>query len=692
MANILEIIVKSKDEASAGLKAIGDKVEGMSKQLKVAGVAMTAIGVAGLKMASDARKMNADLGYTGQIIGATTDEMREMALSITNVTFGIKSVTATFELLARAGVRDQETMKQNAVAFDALADATKSSAEEVADVLIPAYKMFGQELPKTANEMDKWTYLVTTTNVALSDLGSLMGYIATYGRDLNLSAEQVVVMMKAMAEQGRSASDAARLLRTGINEAGGSLDRLYETLGITKEEIAKYTDEMEDATGITDNLARQQEKQYTVLDKLKQKWQELELKLAPVLEVLEPIFSVMTALGPIMISATYIIPKLGTAFAALKAIFVGVKLEAIAMWGAITLGVSLAITGIIELVKHWDALVASFTGFDKAAAKQFEQTMKGLADTLISDLGNAIDEVKDKYTSLIEFLQSGQYEQAEFLTEDQLSLIRQIAPELADQIQAAQTLAKQHGDVADEIERQLEAGKDAIRLAEIQEQLLTATGTEREQLLAEQHRLQQQVYVEQWKDIVRDHQDIIVNALQNQVDSWADYFDTIKAGWDGTLEYLENTIMPAINDAIDKGLIKAEELRTVLEEFAPPEPTREPLWKQILRSIVPGLSIITSVRESQYALDQATYKKWQELIASLGLQSGGIVTKPSLHILGEKGPEAVIPLSETGGLLGQTIENNFYISELVVREQTDIYHIARELYRLQETKRSLRGI
>ena len=33
-----------------------------------------------------------------------------------------------------------------------------------------------------------------------------------------------------------------------------------------------------------------------------------------------------------------------------------------------------------------------------------------------------------------------------------------------------------------------------------------------------------------------------------------------------------------------------------------------------------------------------------------GLASGGIVTKPTLAVIGEAGPEAVIPLSQAGGM------------------------------------------
>ena len=49
-------------------KSVMEKIQG---QLRAVGIAFTAIGVAGLKMASYARKINAELGQTALTIGVT---------------------------------------------------------------------------------------------------------------------------------------------------------------------------------------------------------------------------------------------------------------------------------------------------------------------------------------------------------------------------------------------------------------------------------------------------------------------------------------------------------------------------------------------------------------------------------------------------------------------------------------------
>ncbi len=66
--------------------------------------------------------------------------------------------------------------------------------------------------------------------------------------------------------------------------------------------------------------------------------------------------------------------------------------------------------------------------------------------------------------------------------------------------------------------------------------------------------------------------------------------------------------------------------------------------------------------------------------------TGGIVTSPTIAMVGERGPEAIVPLDQ----MGETF--NFNIAELVVREESDIKRIARELERLRESKGRARGL
>lgn len=72
--------------------------------------------------------------------------------------------------------------------------------------------------------------------------------------------------------------------------------------------------------------------------------------------------------------------------------------------------------------------------------------------------------------------------------------------------------------------------------------------------------------------------------------------------------------------------------------------------------------------------------------------AGGLITKPTLALLGERGPEMVIPLSSDSPAQGAGIVQNFPIATLIVREEADIKRIARELYNLQRISARAAGV
>jgi len=292
---------KTDDEVKQHSDKMSASFKGLQDTLKIVGAAMTAVGAAGLVMVESSLKVNAGIAQTAITLGLTTSELREMVLQTTNVTFPLKSVADTFDYLSKAGVRDVDQLKANANAFDALADATGSSAEAMAGILVPAFKVFGLELPKTSAEMDKFTWLSKNTTISIEEFGSVMDYVAMYGQDLNVTIEDMVSIMAALEAKGMSGATATRLFRTAVNQAKDGTVSLAEALNLTQDEIDKYKDEVANATGITDKFADAGNTQFGVMDKLKQLWSELTLRMGSILAPLEPVLAGMTALGPVFL-------------------------------------------------------------------------------------------------------------------------------------------------------------------------------------------------------------------------------------------------------------------------------------------------------------------------------------------------------------------------------------------------------
>ena len=370
------------------MKKVGTETDAAMKKvqtgMRIAGVAITAVGVAALKMISDARKMNAALGQVSITTGITTGELRSMALGLSNVTFRLNSVISTLEILARAGVRGKENLTATANAFDALADATGSSAEVVADQLIPAFQVFGLELPKTSEDLDKFTWLTKNTMISLSDFASVMDYVAMYGGNLNLSLDELVAILAALNEKGIQGAAATRLFRTAVSQASDGTMSLGQALGLTDQTIDEYIQKISvDATGATQAYAEVANEQFGILDKLKSGWEDLTFAIGSVLTPLEPVFALMSGIGPILMALSMTsIPQLvtnikalatgfiGLAVAAGKAIAALVVKAAAAIWawaGTIPIaGIALGIAGVaaltVAIVKARQAAREAATG------------------------------------------------------------------------------------------------------------------------------------------------------------------------------------------------------------------------------------------------------------------------------------------------------------------------------------------
>lgn len=281
------------------------------------------MGVAGLAIISSTKKINAQLAVTGITLGATTAEMRALTLATTNVTFPIKEVTATFDLLARAGVKDQKVLKDVATAFDTLGDAISVPASIVTAQLVPAMKTFNIDATTMAAKTDSLTWLFRNTTVNLEDFNRMVGYTTPELVEMGLTVEDMIAILAELEEQGYSGEVMTREFRKAVTDATKAQIPLNEALGITSETIAGYKAQMDGAKGITDEYAAAANTQYTIMDKLKQKWSELTLKASAFLEPMEPILAGMTALGPLMIGMSMMnIPRLITGLGGLTRAFI----------------------------------------------------------------------------------------------------------------------------------------------------------------------------------------------------------------------------------------------------------------------------------------------------------------------------------------------------------------------------------
>ncbi len=450
----------SMAETERNVKSAMERIQG---PLRVAGAAFTAFGGIGLKMVGDARQLNAQLGQTALTIGLSASEMRDLALATTDVTFPLESVAKTFEMLARAGVRGKAEMQATAKAFDTLADATGSSAEVLAEMLIPAYRAFGLRLPTTAADMDKFTWLTKNTTVNLSDFATVVQRLAPHMQAAGISMDDAMIALAALEERGTTGRRATMELSAAIERAAKNGTDFRTELGLTSGAIDTYKGIMKDATGLTQRMSDVAATQFGIMDNLKQMWQELGLRIGSVLTPMEPLLALMTALGPIMLLSTT--PAVGKLAAALW----GMAAASWAALGPIGLIIAAAAAlgiGAYALTKTFhmeaEALYAANAegGNYKYTIEELEQQLKEAAEAAAT-LNTVVYGTGDATASTIAKLA---------------------------QLAAIQGIAKNTTDALTQSQRNLNAATNAYPTAYYQEMAqaaVVATGEARTEILAE---------------------------------------------------------------------------------------------------------------------------------------------------------------------------------------------------------------
>ena len=697
-----EVGREARETASKNEQATKDMEAGWKKiagPIRAVGIAMTAVGVAGLKLSADARKLNADLGQTAISLGVSTEEMRNLALATTNVTFGLSSVVETFDLLARAGIRDISTLRDTANAFDTLGDAVGSTAEIVTNQMVMAMKTYGLTAEEISMQTDKITYLVRNTALSMDNFASIVGYITPGLIEMGLTMEDTIALLGIMESKGVSGSVATREFRSAISAAETSQIPLNEALGVTSEEMDDYKSKLDDATGLTQIFADEANKQYGIMDRLRQEWSELTLRLGSFLQPLEPILAAMTALGPALIF-------LSTAhgLAAIKAIghsgaLIGHKIAAMAATvatgkltlaqiklnvamlanpiGLVIAAVAGLIVGIVALIRNWETVVSFLRGPAYRSMKELEGAARDLGNTLVEEIGRATEQMMDKLRKsaddqiaqiqrVIDFIEGRQYIGMDLLGEDVLSQIEEVMPELAANLRAVQDEISAIQEEVIDLDRQW--AKE--RIAEIQIMLEDPNLTLKEQkdLLDELSRLR----AREWQQMLDDNRDILISALGEQqsiietelreeLAYWENYFDEIKNGWDGTVRHLENVIIPEFNRLVTEGLLDetavAEEIQRYREaaKIEADIPLPQVAGKYTAPMEMPAGTLNVHFEDI----------KWPEVDVKVpGLARGAIVTKPTLAMIGEgHQPEGVFPLGDTN--MGSPGEIHLHVGYLI---------------------------
>jgi len=350
MANVLEVVVQARDEASRQLEGISGKIESMKRQLRIAGGIMAGAGAG----------ITAALGMATKAAAEEEAGIIKLATAMKNMGISYDEVRDSLE--AWIDAQQQKT----AVADDAQRESLATLIGMTGDLAQ------AQDLLTLAMDM------AAGTGKDLSSTTTLLGY--ALAGNWGMVNRLIPAMKNAQTEEERWAM--LRKLFAGQAEAygrsmAGQMQLLKNNIGDVKEAIGKI---------IAEAIAPLSEKSGPLLTSIKA-W------IAEHPQLVRWITLAAAALGMILLPlGTFLImlPMLTAGIATLTA----VSSPWLLIIGAIVVGLGALVAAGIAVYKNW-ATIASW-------ARTGRDWFIRLRDAITDFIQNALDRLKERLEALIE--------------------------------------------------------------------------------------------------------------------------------------------------------------------------------------------------------------------------------------------------------------------------------------------------
>ena len=214
---------------------VGGKVEGVGKSLLPVSAALTGVGVAGIKVATDFEKAMSGVQAITGATGTEFEKLRETAIDLGATTaFSSGEVAEAMTEMAKAGWSTTQIIDGMAGVLDATA-ASGESLGTVSTIVADAITGFGLSAKDSARVADLMTQAANSGTIGVSDLGESYKYVAPLAQSMGLSIEDVTTALSAMSMAGIKGSQAGTSLRTVLANMAKPSDTVataMEDLGI----------------------------------------------------------------------------------------------------------------------------------------------------------------------------------------------------------------------------------------------------------------------------------------------------------------------------------------------------------------------------------------------------------------------------------------------------------------------------
>lgn len=679
--NKAKVVFDQVNSQLSGLEKMGQKMVSVGNSLnKNVTLPLTVAGGVALKVAADfdvTMKSVQAIAKSGGAAAEEIESLKDMAVEFGRKgVFGPKEVAQAMEDMVRDGLKPAEIAAGRLAGVYNMAAASGIEMGEAQIILSDTMQAFGATAEDTARYVDNLVGITLETPASMYDLAESMKYISPIAANLGVSIEEVSGLVGILAKVGIRGSMAGTSLRRSLLELAspsaeaaslmedlgiqafndeGSLKPMVEVVGEVAKGLEGMTEQQKTATletifgtyavtswmaiinegpealeELTEAIYKEGRAQEVAQDRsegLSASLKKLKANFETLMiEAVEPVIPIISKLAET-------VAKVATWFSGLsegtkKTILIVLALVAalgplLVIAGQIAIAISAlvpvfaaigTVIGLISLpIMAIIALIAVIVGVIVWWVKNWKQNM----DTLKWAWGKLVNAIKGY-----------------------VDAIKETVTQIWDKIKAVFTTI----------------GEFFIGVAKVWAEILRPIW----QPLIEATEWLSTKLTEIWQGI-KDFIEPIINGIKNTVSSSIGFMkdvitsslDALRDAWGSFWDWASGKVEEAWNkikgpiDSIKNGISGAiDKVKGFGSNVG-----------DTISNAVQGVKDVGS--------GKTEFKLWP-------FQHGGIVTKPTMGLLGESGPEAVIPLSSMGGGMGTiniTITGNTFMSSREAAEE-----------------------
>ena len=242
-ANLLVHVGADTRDAEAGLNRVGDRVSGLGKSFRGAGIALggAAFGLAGslsgaVFAAANFEQAIADVNSVADLSVTELDSVKNLALQIGQATsFSATEGAAAIGELVKAGVPLQDVLDGAAMGAANLAAAAGIEIPEAATIMSNAMNMFGIAGSDAARVADVFAAAANASATDVGELGMALSQGGSAAAALGIPLEDTVAALALFSNYGIRGSDAGTSLKTMLTMLASPTEEaaaLMQNLGI----------------------------------------------------------------------------------------------------------------------------------------------------------------------------------------------------------------------------------------------------------------------------------------------------------------------------------------------------------------------------------------------------------------------------------------------------------------------------